>query len=85
MKSELGVDTVILSGYCVELCVLSTYRGAEDVDLNPILLRGSLASGDIENIRFVAKIHQINPQGAISDLPTVRPRLWLAACDDLFW
>jgi hypothetical protein len=45
--------------------VLSTCRGAEDVDFNPILLRGSLASGDSENIRFVEKINQIISLGAL--------------------
>ena len=61
----LGVDTVILTGYCAEHCVLSTYRGAEDVDLHPIIIRGSLASGDNENIRFVEKINDIISVGAL--------------------
>jgi nicotinamidase-related amidase len=34
-----------MAGYCAEYCVLSTYRGAIDLDLNPILLRDALASG----------------------------------------
>jgi nicotinamidase-related amidase len=55
----LGVDTVILTGYCAEHCVLSTYRGAQDIDLHPILLRNALASGSAENIRFVESISQI--------------------------
>jgi nicotinamidase-related amidase len=37
-----GVDTVILTGFCAEQCVLSTCRGAEDRDLTPIILRGAL-------------------------------------------
>ena len=41
---QFGVDTVIITGFCAEYCVLSTCRGAEDQDLTPILLRGSLAS-----------------------------------------
>ena len=61
----LGVDTVILTGFCAEHCVLSTYRGAADVDLNPIIIRGSLASGDNENIRFVEKINDILSVGAL--------------------
>ena len=32
---ELGVDTVIVAGFCAEFCVLSTYRGAEDFDFKP--------------------------------------------------
>lgn len=55
----LGVDTLILTGFCAEHCVLSTYRGAEDVDLKPILLLGSLASGSIENLHFVERLCQM--------------------------
>jgi nicotinamidase-related amidase len=62
----LGVDTVILSGYCAEFCVLSTYRGAKDLDLNPILLVGSLASGVPENIRFVESVSQVISLGALA-------------------
>jgi len=64
--SALGVDTVILAGYCAEYCVLSSYRGAEDIDLNPILLLGSLASGVKENIRFVESISQVVSFGALT-------------------
>jgi nicotinamidase-related amidase len=62
---ELEVDTVILSGYCAEFCVLSTYRGAEDVDLTPILLRGSLASSHPENVKFVESTGNIISYGAL--------------------
>jgi nicotinamidase-related amidase len=55
----LGVDTVIITGFCAEYCVLCTYRGAKDLDLTPILLRGSLASGSPENIKFVESISDI--------------------------
>jgi len=55
----LGIDTVILTGFCAEECVLSTYRGAEDIDLTPIVLRGSLASGSKENVRFVENISSV--------------------------
>jgi len=54
-----GVDTVFLTGFCAENCVLSTCRGAEDVDLTPILIRGSLASGNLERIRFVEDINDV--------------------------
>jgi nicotinamidase-related amidase len=56
---ELGVDTVIITGFCAEYCVLSTYRGANDLDLTPIILRGSLASATLENIKFVESISEI--------------------------
>lgn len=62
---KLGVDTVILTGYCAEYCVLSTCRGAKDLDLTPILLRGSLASGIPENIKFVENINEVISYGAL--------------------
>lgn len=61
----LGVDTVIVTGFCAEYCVLATYRGAEDMDLTSILLRGSLASGKPENIAFVESISDIISYGAL--------------------
>jgi len=62
---ELGVDTVIVTGYCAEFCVLSTYRGARDLDLTPIILRGCLASDTLENIKFVETISDIISYGAL--------------------
>jgi len=62
---ELDVDTVIITGYCAEHCVLSTYRGAKDLDLAPIILRGSLASDTLENIKFVESISDIISYGAL--------------------
>jgi len=62
---DLGVDTVIVTGFCAEYCVLSTYRGAQDLDLTPIVLRGSLASGNLENIKFVESISEIFSFGAL--------------------
>jgi nicotinamidase-related amidase len=65
---KLGVDTVIITGFCAEYCVLSAYRGAQDLDLTPILLRGSLASGTLENIRFVESISDVVSYGALKKL-----------------
>jgi nicotinamidase-related amidase len=62
---ELDVDTVIVTGYCAEYCVLATYRGAEDLDLTPIIVRGSLASGTPENIKFVESISDMISYGAL--------------------
>jgi nicotinamidase-related amidase len=62
---ELDVDTVIITGYCAEQCVLSTYRGAKDLDLTPIIFRGSLASDTLENIKFVESISDIISYGAL--------------------
>jgi len=65
---ELGVDTVIVSGFCAEFCVLSTYRGAEDFDLKPIILKGSIASDNAEHIRFVEEISETISFGALKTL-----------------
>ena len=62
---KIGVDTVIITGFCAEYCVLSTYRGARDLDLTPIIFRGSLASGVAENIRFVESISEVISYGAL--------------------
>jgi len=56
---EEKIDTIIITGYCAEYCVLSTYRGALDLDIVPIIFRGSIASGAKENIRFVESISDI--------------------------
>jgi nicotinamidase-related amidase len=55
----LGVDTVILTGFAAEGCVTSTYRGAKDLDLTPIIMRGSLVSGRPETIPFVEGTQEI--------------------------
>ena len=57
--AEAGVETVVVAGYCAEHCVLSTYRGAKDLDLTPVLLRGAIASGDAENLAFVEKVNDL--------------------------
>lgn len=62
---ELDVDTVILTGYCAEYCVLSTCRGALDIDMAPIILRNAIASGIPENIRFVESVNELISLGAL--------------------
>jgi len=62
---KVQVDTVILCGFCAEYCVLSTYHGAKDVDLNPIMLKGGLASMTSRNIVFVEDICEIVSLGAL--------------------
>ncbi|OQA97183.1 MAG: Isochorismatase family protein YecD [Chloroflexi bacterium ADurb.Bin222] len=61
----LGVDTVIITGFCAEFCVLSTCRGAEDMDLEAIILRGSLASLTQEHIAFVEAVNEVISFGAL--------------------
>jgi nicotinamidase-related amidase len=65
---ELNVDTVIVTGFAAEHCVLSTYRGAEDRDLKPIMLRGAIASGNAESIKFVEGIGDIISYGALKQV-----------------
>ncbi len=65
---ELEVDTVIITGFCAEYCVLSTYIGAKDCDFTPIILRGSLASDNAEHIRFVEEITETISLGALKTL-----------------
>ena len=65
---KLGVDTVVITGFCAEYCVLSTCRGAADLDLSPILLRGSLASGAPENIGFVERVNEVVSYGALEKM-----------------
>lgn len=62
------IDTVILTGFCAEYCVLSTCRGAQDVDLTPILLRGALASVEPSHIPFVEAINDVVSYGALQKL-----------------
>ncbi len=62
------VDTLIITGFCAEFCVLSTYKGAEDLDLKPIILRGSIASDNTEHIRFVEEITETITYGALTTL-----------------
>jgi len=64
----LGADTVIITGFCAEYCVLSTYRGAEDLGLTPIILRGALASSSPENIKFVESISDIISYGVLKKI-----------------
>ena len=59
------VDTVIVTGYCAEYCVLSTCRGAKDLDLASVILRGGIASGIEQNIGFVERISDVISYGAL--------------------
>jgi nicotinamidase-related amidase len=65
---DLGVDTVVVTGYKAEYCVLSTYKGALDVDFKPMILRGSIASDNAEHIRFVEEISETVSLGALETL-----------------
>jgi nicotinamidase-related amidase len=63
-----GVDTVIITGFCAEYCVLSTYVGARDNDLFPIMLRNALASGNHKSIKFIESAYDLISYGALKKL-----------------
>lgn len=65
---SLGVDAVVITGFCAEQCVLSTCRGAEDEGFKAMLLQGSLASGHAERIAFVQAINEGITFGALQYL-----------------
>ena len=65
---ELGVDTVIITGFCAEQCVLSTYKGAEDIGFKPIILKGAIASDNLEHLKSVEEITDTITPGALRAL-----------------
>lgn len=65
---ELSVDTIIVTGFCAEFCVLSTYKGSQDYDFTPIILKNSIASDNKEHIRFVEEITETITFGALKAL-----------------
>ncbi len=58
LKKE-NIDTPILCGYAAENCVLSTYRGALDLDLHPVILQNGIASSRTGAVSFVSEISQL--------------------------
>ena len=71
LESELrkrGVDTVIVTGFCAEYCVLSACRGADDRDFSSMILRGAIASATPERIPFVEAICDVVSLGALKKL-----------------
>jgi nicotinamidase-related amidase len=65
---EQGVETLVLTGFCAEFCVLSTYHGAQDLGFKVMLLRGGTASYRPERIKFVEEISNIVSLGALESL-----------------
>jgi nicotinamidase-related amidase len=55
---ENGIDTVLITGFCAEYCVLSTYRGAKDLDYFPVILKNGIASVEQSNKEFVENISE---------------------------
>jgi nicotinamidase-related amidase len=46
-------------------CVLATYRGAQDLDLTPIMIRGAIAADDPEEVKMVERVGEIVSFGAL--------------------
>jgi nicotinamidase-related amidase len=63
-----GVDTIVMTGFCAEYCVLSTYRGAKDLDYFPVLLKNGIASTQEANKEFVEKISETITAGVLVKL-----------------
>jgi len=62
---KLDIDTLVITGFCAEYCVLTTYRGAREQAMTPIMLKGALVSGVPENIKFVESLTDIISYGAL--------------------
>lgn len=60
-----GVDTVMVTGFRSEFCVLSSYRGAEDKDFKAILVLECLASPEPDMTRFVERTSESITLGAL--------------------
>src|SRR5829696_9073906 len=65
---ENDVDTVVLTGFCAEHCVLSTYRGAKDLDYFPVVLKNGIASTGDANKEFVENISETITAGVLAKL-----------------
>jgi nicotinamidase-related amidase len=65
---EHGVDTVVMTGFCAEFCVLSTYRGAKDLDYFPVILKNGIASSDESRKQFVEEISDTVTYGVLEKM-----------------
>jgi len=54
-----GVDTVVVTGFAAEGCVLATVRGAEDYDFTSMILRSSIIGGKPGTALLVESINEI--------------------------
>lgn len=63
-----GIDTPVITGFCAEFCVLSTYRGAKDLDYFPIILKNGIASTDESRTRFVEDISETVTCGVLTKM-----------------
>jgi len=65
---KLAVDTLIVTGFAATQCVISTTRGAQDLDYDAFILRGSLADSNPEYVKFVEEIHNTLSYGVLVKL-----------------
>ena len=63
---ENGIDTVVITGFCAEYCILSTYRGAQDLDLSPVILKNAISSDNQYHLKMVEEISNIISFGILS-------------------
>jgi nicotinamidase-related amidase len=63
-----SIDTVVITGFCAEYCVLSTYRGAKDLDYFPVILKNGIASTEESNKEFVENISETITYGMLRKL-----------------
>ena len=60
-----SVDMLVVSGFCAEYCVLSTYRGAGERGYAAALLRSGIASPHGDHVRMVEAICEVVSVGAL--------------------
>lgn len=60
-----GVDTVVVTGFAAEGCVLATVRGAEDYDFTSMILRSSIVGGKPGTASLVESINEIISYGVL--------------------
>ena len=65
---DADVDTVVMTGFCAEFCVLSTYRGAKDLDYFPVILKNGIASTEKANKEFVENISETITCGVLEKM-----------------
>ena len=62
---ELNVNTVFLCGFAADGCVISTYHGAVDRDLNTFLIENALVSSDHKKTTGIQNIFNSVPIQAV--------------------
>ncbi|MBN1438505.1 MAG: cysteine hydrolase [Anaerolineales bacterium] len=55
----LGADTIVVTGFAAEYCVLAAARGAEDHDFTAVILRDSIIGGRPGNAKLIESICNI--------------------------